>query len=175
MKLIFDDFSVIVPNCEEIVPPDCRGIQVPEYLSSIKCKNIGEKFPQHLVIAADTVVIHNEKILGKPENRQAAFTMLSDLSGKEHTVCTGVTLGFEGHYTTFSAQTSVCFHPLGEDEINSYIATGEPMDKAGAYGIQGRGALLVKSISGDFYNVVGLPVAQLNKKLNEFLKKYQSK
>ena len=104
--------------------------------------------------------------MGKPENEQDAFNMLKKLSGKTHTVLTGVCIISPDKQINFYVKTEVEFYPLGDDEIRQYIASGEPMDKAGAYGIQEKGAMFVKRINGDFYNVVGLPVARLARELN---------
>ena len=108
------------------------------------------------------------KILGKPESDAQAKEMLSLLSGKTHSVFTGVTLIKGDRSITFSEETRVTFYELSEDEITDYIRTGEPSDKAGAYGIQGRGCLLVKGIEGDYFNVVGLPVGKLYKFIQKF-------
>ena len=114
-----------------------------------------------VVIAADTVVALDGAVLGKPADELEAFKMLSTLSGCRHQVYTGLTVlrGEERH--TVSEETTVAFRELSEEEISCYIQTGEPMDKAGAYGIQGFGALLIEGIQGDYYNVMGLPVCRL--------------
>lgn len=118
-----------------------------------------------LIIAADTVVCIDGKILGKPSDEQDAFNMLSLLSGRVHCVYTAVTLLSANASRTFCEKTDVEFFPLSEAEIFAYIETKEPFDKAGAYGIQGKGALLVRRICGDFFNVVGLPVARLQREI----------
>ena len=116
--------------------------------------------PEDIVITADTMVFLDDKKLGKPESEEDAFKMLSALSGREHIVCTGVTV-MQGNRTLTEAETtSVRFAKLSEDTIRAYIRTGESMDKAGAYGIQGKGSVLVKGIVGDYFNVMGLPVAE---------------
>ena len=114
-----------------------------------------------LVIAADTVVAHEGKILGKPRDEEDAFRMLSALSGAEHRVYTGVTLIRGETQLREAEETIVRFRPMTEREIRAYIRTGEPMDKAGAYGAQGIGALFVDRIEGDFFNVMGLPLCRL--------------
>ena len=126
-----------------------------------------EGFPEDTVISADTIVVLDGKILGKPKDEEDAFRMLSSLSGRTHEVFTGVCVLHSGRRLIFAERTEVSFFPLSEDEIRAYIATGEPADKAGAYGIQGKGCTLVKAISGDYNNVVGLPVAGLNRLLKE--------
>lgn len=123
-----------------------------------------------LVIGADTVVAYGDKILGKPKDEADAGRMLMLLQGKKHSVYTGITLVFidkngrTGEHRFFE-RTDVTMYPMDEDEINRYIATGEPMDKAGSYGIQGRCAIYIKQIEGDYNNVVGLPVARLYQEL----------
>ena len=121
-----------------------------------------------LVIAADTVVAVDGDILGKPRTQQQAREMLARLSGRAHQVYTGVTLRRGDREETAHECTQVHFRPLTPEEIAAYVATGEPMDKAGAYGIQGLGSLLVEGISGDFYNVMGLPVCRLQAMLARF-------
>ena len=109
------------------------------------------------------------EILGKPKDEEDAKRMLRLLSGRVHTVDTGVSVSHNGHIETFTETTKVWFKELTDEEIDDYVATGEPMDKAGAYGIQGEGTLLVEKIEGDFFNVVGLPVSKLAAKLHEML------
>ena len=124
--------------------------------------------PQELVIAADTMVFLDRARLGKPQDEAEALAMLTALQGRRHTVCTGVTVRRGARILTESESTAVWFRPASEAELRAYIATGEPMDKAGAYGIQGLGALLVERIDGDFYNVMGLPLLRLSRMLAAF-------
>jgi septum formation protein len=124
--------------------------------------------PDELIIAADTVVAIDGRVLGKPHSTQEAEEMLFALSGREHHVYTGVTVRRGERCVTQHEDTAVCFRPLTAQEIRAYVSTGEPMDKAGAYGIQGRGCVLVEGIRGDYYNVVGLPVCRLARILEEF-------
>ena len=161
LSLMCENFRVIPSDCDEKIPEDVTPELAPEYLSGIKCRCIASVYDLSVVIGCDTVVICDGEVLGKPEDEADAIRMLKMLSGKTHHVVTGVTLGRGCRYSSFSATTAVTF--------------GEPMDKAGAYGIQGLGALLVEKIDGDFYNVVGLPVSRLAEELHEFLKKVQSK
>lgn len=125
----------------------------------------GKRQPELLVIGADTVVCCEEKILGKPHSREAAAEMLTALQGRSHEVYTGVTLYSQSETVTFFECTQVEFYPMTEVEISEYIDSKEPMDKAGAYGIQGLGARFVKGIRGDYNNVVGLPVGRLYQEL----------
>ncbi len=128
---------------------------------------VAAKEPQAVVIAADTVVTLDDMILGKPASAQEAVAMLQRLSGKTHKVLTGVAIFYQGREFTLVETTQVEFYHLSEQQIGAYVATGEPMDKAGAYGIQGRGAVLVKNIIGSYSNVVGLPLGALYQSLLE--------
>ena len=125
----------------------------------------GKRQPELLVIGADTVVCCEGKILGKPHSREAAAEMLTALQGRSHEVYTGVTLYSQSETVTFFECTQVEFYPMTEVEISEYIDSKEPLDKAGAYGIQGLGARFVKGIRGDYNNVVGLPVGRLYQEL----------
>ncbi len=126
----------------------------------------------HIIIGADTIVVLDGNVLGKPKDEGDAFNTLRALSGNTHTVNTGVTLlnSATGQKSSFFEATDVTMYELTDKEILDYIATGDPMDKAGSYGIQSRGALLVKKINGDYFNVVGLPVAKLYRGLKNFVK-----
>ena len=121
-----------------------------------------------VVLSADTVVALGDRILGKPSDKAEAFSMLRSLSGKTHSVYTGVTIKSAEKKRVFAVKTDVLFYPLTDDEINAYIATGEPFDKAGAYGIQGRAAVFVEKIDGDYYSVVGLPLSRCSRVLRDF-------
>ena len=121
-----------------------------------------------LVIGADTVVVRDGAALGKPKDTEDAVAMLLSLSGRDHQVCTGVTVCRGDRVLTQVEETQVTFRDLTETEVRQYVSTGEPMDKAGAYGIQGLGGLLVEGIRGDYSNVVGLPVCHLGQMLKDF-------
>ncbi len=123
------------------------------------CAACGDKVP---VIAADTVVVLDGKILGKPKDAADAVRMLTELSGRTHKVLTGVAVSFQGRQLAEVCETEVIFRTLTAAEIADYVATGEPLDKAGAYGIQGRGAVFVEKINGCYNNVVGLPLTRLH-------------
>ena len=161
--LISDDFRIVPSNAEETAPDGIAAENLPERLARLKAGDIAAKYPFDTVIGADTLVILDGKVLGKPENPEDAVRMLTALSGKRHKVITGCAVCKNGACRSFSSVTEVEFYPLDDREISDYVATGEPLDKAGAYGIQGRGALFVKSINGDYFNVVGLPVAALRR------------
>ena len=167
LGLITRDFLVRPTGCDETL--DCADPA--EYALQIACRKcaaaLAEAGPEDAVIAADTVVYLDGLLLGKPRDPAEAAAMLSRLSGRTHTVCTGVAVAFRGGTRNLCQQTRVTFYDLSRSLIDWYVSTGEPMDKAGAYGIQGRGALLVRDIAGDYSNVVGLPVAALYRLLVE--------
>lgn len=163
LSLITDDFIIKSADVDESLPDGICPDKAVEYLSLIKAEPF--KNNTDTVIGADTVVSVEGVILGKPKERADAFTMLKLLSGKVHSVFTGVTVIKPSSTTTFSVETKVKFFDLTDSEIKDYIDTGEPFDKAGGYGIQGKGALLVEKIDGDYFNVVGLPVSTLKKYL----------
>lgn len=157
-------FKVAAPNVDETVEGNLHPAQIVEELSLRKARAAAEKADaDDLIIAADTVVTLEGAVLGKPHSEEDAFSMLSALSGNRHDVYTGVTVMLGGRVVTEHERTTVTFREVEPEEILAYIATGEPMDKAGAYGIQGRGALLVSGIQGDYCNVVGLPVYRLGR------------
>lgn len=162
-------FMVIPSQAEEKITMTQPGLAVEE-LSYLKCCDIYEKLDEDVVvIGADTVVASEDKILGKPSSKEDAVKMLQSLQGKAHEVYTGVTImireGEKKRKKTFHEKTKVVFYSMSEEEIRSYVDTGEPMDKAGAYGIQGKSAVFIKEISGDYNNVVGLPLARLYQEL----------
>lgn len=165
-------FEVSPSEADENIERETPELLVEE-LSRRKCAEVGNRIGgECLVLGADTVVALGDQVLGKPGTEERAAEMLRMLSGKAHKVCTGVTLGEfrEGklqRQTTFSEVTEVFLYPLSEGEIREYIASGEPMDKAGAYGIQGRFAKFVKKIHGDYNNVVGLPAARVYQEIKK--------
>lgn len=161
LKLIFDEFECIPSEKEEKTPENLPIEKCAEFLAVQKACDIAENHKDSLVIGSDTVVICENRLMGKPKNRQDAFEMLRFLSGKKHKVITGCCVAHGGEVISFSEETTVEFYPLTDSHIEAYLDTGEPFDKAGAYGIQGKGALLVKGIEGDYYNVMGLPVSRL--------------
>ena len=161
LGLITEEFKIIPSGVEEIVPDGTEPEKQPEFLARLKAEDISKKYPQDVVIGADTSVIIDDCVLGKPGGSKQAEDMLKMLSGRTHKVVTGCAVIKNGECRSFSSVTEVEFYPLTDKEIEDYIATGECFDKAGAYAIQGKGGLLVKAIRGDWYNVVGLPVAQL--------------
>ena len=171
IKLIFDDFTVLPAECDETLPDGINAVEAVEYLSKIK-NNATKRLlnGDELVISADTIVVVDGEILGKPTDKDDARRMIKLLNGRTHQVYTGITISQGEKSVTFNEKTDVEFLPLTEKEIEDYISTSEPYDKAGAYGIQGKASLLVKGIKGDYFNVVGFPVSRLNRELSEFLR-----
>ncbi|MEE1313367.1 MAG: Maf family protein [Lachnospiraceae bacterium] len=161
-------FRVLPSDVEEVITKQVPSDIVME-LSRQKAKDVYEKLDETnvIVLGADTVVAFDGKILGKPKNQEEAAQMLHMLSGKKHFVYTGVTLVTNKKELTFFEETAVEFYPMSEKEIHDYIISGEPMDKAGAYGIQGKAAAFIKRILGDYYNVVGLPIAKVIRNLQK--------
>ena len=163
------NYRIVSPDVDERVEGRPAPAELVEVLSRRKAQAVGERVGDAaLVIAADTVVALEGTILGKPHSREEAAAMLAALSGKEHQVYTGLTVLRGRESVTEHEHTAVCFRALSEGEIADYVATGEPLDKAGAYGIQGVGALLVTGIRGDYFNVMGLPVCRLGRVLRQF-------
>ena len=165
----FTDFQIRPAHGEEIADPGLTPAQLVEALARQKAEEVAAGAGgDDLIIAADTVVSLDGQVLGKPHSREQAVRMLTALSGRAHTVYTGVTVRRGEQILTRHEATQVRFRPLTAEEIAAYVATGEPMDKAGAYGIQGLGAVLVAGIRGDYSNVVGLPIPLLAEMLGEF-------
>ncbi len=173
MKLITDDFIAVSVDADETLPedPGVEGIEdAAEYLAEVKAAKAHELYPDDLVIGCDTIVVCNGKILGKPKDKAQARDYLHMLSDNCHTVYTGCCIRYKEKKYSFSVSTVVFFNRLTDEEIEEYISTDEPYDKAGGYGIQSKGALFADMISGDFYNVVGLPVSRLNQILKKIMK-----
>ncbi len=161
------DFTIRVPQVEEWYPDGLTPEEIVCYISREKSQAVPSD-EEEIVITADTMVFLDDKKLGKPADESEALAMLTALQGRHHTVCTGVTVRQGNRSLTESETTEVYFRPAGEAELRAYIATGEPMDKAGSYGVQGKGALLVEKLNGDFFNVMGLPVLRLSRMLSQF-------
>ena len=183
LSLITEDFTIKLAGIDEraletdLETRNVPAIEVSEELASAKAHAVFEMLDQDsrassVVIGADTSVILDDVIYGKPESKEDAKRMLTNLSGRKHVVATGVSLVFEGGEKRFTDVSLVEFYPLDDYQknvIERYIESGDPMDKAGAYGIQTGGALLVRGIEGDFLNVVGLPVARLARELSSVI------
>lgn len=173
MEIMGLPFTVCVSNAEENVDTDLPPYFIVEQLSLLKASEVAARIKaegkEGLVIGADTVVVFDGAILTKPENALDAKNMLASLSGKWHSVLSGVTVmnTKTAKSETFYVETKVHFTELTEETIEAYVATGEPLDKAGSYGIQGKGSMFVDKIEGDYFNVVGLPVCKLAAVLKE--------
>ena len=161
-------FQKRTAETDESLPQGILPAQAVELLATRKGKAV-PRAENEVLLSADTVVAIDDRILGKPADADEAFSMLRLLSGRTHSVFTGVYIATNDKDYCFSVETKVQFLPLTDAEIRRYIETGEPMDKAGAYGIQGKGALLVESICGDYLNVVGLPLSKTAQILKEVL------
>lgn len=163
------DFEVVVSGVDETVPPDYTPAQTVEALAQRKGRAVQALRPEAPIIAADSVVSIDGLILGKPKDDEAAKATLRRLSGRTHELITGVCLLINGQMDLFHQVTRVTFYPLTEEEIAEYVALGESRGRAGAYGIEGIGVVLVQSIQGDYPNIVGLPVAETIRHLHKLL------
>ena len=169
-------FTVLPADIDEGMDPSLPPQQEVARVSRLKAEATPRN-PGDVVIAADTIVVLKDRVLGKPASRQEAPQMLRALSGRDHQVMTGLAVLKDDRALVCTEITDVHFRPLTEDEILRYVDTGEPMDKAGAYGIQGYAAPFVEGIRGDYYNVMGLPVCRLWQMLRqlapEFMEEFQ--
>ena len=163
-------FKVDESDYEEELDLGLKPHELAKFLSRKKARDVARRHRNALVIAADTIVVLRGRLLGKPRNKEQAKEILKALSGKAHSVITGFTIIDTAGKKEISrsVESKVFFKRLSADEIETYIRSGEPLDKAGAYGVQGLGAVIVKRIEGDFFNVVGLPLNALAESLKEF-------
>lgn len=169
MRYIADEFEILPSDCDETVPDGIEPEEIPELLAARKALSVSRLKKDRLVIGCDTVVIIDGVILGKPHTPDRAISMLKTLSGGTHTVVSGVCICYKGKTMSFSQKTLVSFYELSEEEIRDYVQSCKPLDKAGAYGIQDKGGLFVREISGDYYNIVGLPVARLKREIDKLV------
>lgn len=170
MKLITDDFTAVSVDVDETVPENTDVHFVSMNLAELKARTAADSYPNDIIIGCDTTVICDKKILGKPKDKDECREFMRMLSGRTHQVATGCCILYKDKVTCFVVVTHVTFRSLSENEIENYISTTEPYDKAGGYGIQGKGSLLIEEIHGDYFNVVGLPVSELNQQLKFFIK-----
>lgn len=163
-------FRVVVPNVEEIIPVGMGVSDAPAYLAALKGRTIVDQLQANeLLLAADTVVIHNGELLGKPADVEDAKRILRRLSGNKHDVISGVFISDGRKEVNFSVQTSVHFDPLRDDEIDHYIKVFKPLDKAGSYGIQDWiGWAKINHIEGSYSNIIGLPTREVFRAIQEF-------
>lgn len=164
------DFEIHPAVGEELAQPGLTPPELVQALALHKAREVAQQYAHtgDLVIGADTIVVLDGQVLGKPQDEAHALAMLTALAGREHHVYTGVAVLQDDRELVKAEDTAVWFRDASEAELRRYIATGEPMDKAGAYGIQGRGGLLVSRIEGDYTNVVGLPIVRLAGMLAQF-------
>ena len=169
IKLIEQNAVCVPADIDETVPQGTPPAKAAEMTAKKKALATAESHKNDIVIGADTIVVAGDKILGKPKDKADAIAMLAMLSGVEHEVITGVCIACGDNVNSFAQESKVKFYELTADEIEAYVATGEPMDKAGAYGIQGKGCTLVEKIEGDYFNIVGLPVARVVREINKLI------
>ncbi len=162
------EYEVCPADIDETTPEGVEPQVACEILARKKAQAVLKANPDAVVLGSDTIVVLGNKILGKPENESDAKAMLKALSGRVHQVCTGLCVCSKDKTLSMVSEADVRFYELSDEMIDAYIATGEPMDKAGAYGIQAIGSMLVKSIDGDYFTIVGLPVAKAARMLAEF-------
>ena len=160
LSLLGIPFTVRAADIDETMDPERDPAEETARVSRLKAL-AALRDPEEMVVAADTIVVCDRRILGKPKSKEEAVSMLTMLSGRDHQVMTGCTVLYRGRTETFTEITDLHFRPLSQREILRYVESGEPMDKAGAYGIQGGAALFCQRLSGDYYNVVGLPLCRL--------------
>ena len=168
MQMLGIDFDIIVADIDETIDYDANLVKEIERLSYGKANAVFIDHEDDIVIGADTIVKLGNNILGKPKDKEEAVNMLKLLSDNTHQVVTAVSILSKDKKETFSSITDVTFYKLTEEEINEYVESVEPLDKAGAYAIQGKGSEFVKSINGDYYTVVGLPIAEVYRRLKEY-------
>ncbi len=169
LSLLIREFRVIPSEFDEtLVPNGLAPAEHALYSAQMKARDVSANFPHSTVIGSDTIVVADEAILGKPIDTADAARMLRLLSGRTHFVYTGIAVISDGVERADTERTEVIFRELTDEMISRYVASGEPMDKAGAYAIQGKGSVLIKSVSGCYPNVVGLPLYKLSILLSEF-------
>ena len=168
LEMLKIPFEIIVSDIDEHIDYENDLVKEIEKLSFQKAEAVFKDHSDALVIGADTIVKIGNDVLGKPKSLLEAKKMLEELSDNTHEVVTGVTIMYQDKVETFSSVAEVTFYPLSEKEIDDYIATNEPMDKAGSYAIQGDAAKFIRSINGDYYTIVGLPVAELYHRLKKY-------
>ncbi|MBI5632517.1 MAG: septum formation inhibitor Maf [Nitrospirae bacterium] len=170
LALIGLKFRVDVSDYEEDLGLKLRPHELAKYLSLEKARTVAHKYNDAVIIAADTFIVFRGKLLGKPHTEKEAMRMINLLNGRLHSVITGYTVldTSNGKKSSSAIETKVWFRKMANEELRAYVKTGEPLDKAGAYAIQGIGSLIVKKIEGDYFNVIGLPVASLAVTLKKF-------
>lgn len=168
LKYLDIPFSIIPSNADETIDPNQPIVEEIKRLAYKKAFDVLNRNQEALVLGSDTVVVIDNEILGKPKDKEEAFSMLKKLSNRKHQVITGVCLISEDKTDIFASISDVYFHELSDDEISNYIENEQPFDKAGAYAIQGKAGLFIDRIDGDYYSVMGLPIALIYQHLKAF-------
>lgn len=167
LKEIFPEFGISPADIDESVPEGLSPERVPEYLAEGKARKVAESYPDSIVIGSDTIVLYGNEIFGKPDGFNGAMEMLRKLSGKTHSVITGVCVFINGKPHTFSVESRVTFKNLSDAEIEAYIRAEAPYDKAGGYGIQDASShIIIDRYEGDLNNIIGLPAEKLREELS---------
>lgn len=169
MDLLNINYEIIVADIDESINEQNDLRKEIENLSYLKAKKVFNDNQDSLVIGSDTIVVVNDEVLGKPKDEEDAFRMIKLLQNNKHQVITGVTLLSLKGPETFSVVSDVYFESMSDEEIREYIKTKEPMDKAGAYAIQGIGAKYISKIDGDYYAIMGFPISEVNKRIKKYL------
>lgn len=165
LRLLDISYQIIPSHIDEVIQPGLSFEEVVMDIALQKAKHIASQYPDHTVLGFDTLVILDGKPLGKPTDREDAMAMLEMLQDNTHTVLTGCAIVKNDTVDLFYDQADVTFNPMTKEEINAYLDTNEPFDKAGAYGIQGYGARYINKVDGDYYSVMGVPLAKLYQRL----------
>lgn len=168
LKQVNIPFQVRIPNVDESAILATDPVEKVKQLAMMKAKHVPFHNENEVILAADTVVAFERTIFEKPKDKTEAYQMIAALSGNAHDVYTGVMIRSQDDERIFVERTQVVFWPLTQEEIEWYISTSDPYDKAGAYGIQSLGSMFVKEIAGDYYNVVGLPISRVVRELRDF-------
>lgn len=170
LSKIVDNFNIIPSTIDEdkLTKNNISALETPEFLAVQKALDIKKDHLTDIIIGADTAIIFDDKIYGKPKTANEAKKMLSDFSDKTHYVVTGVCIASEKRTISFSSINEVTFYKLTEKDIDEYLSLDEYKDKAGSYAIQGKGGLFIKSIKGDYNSIVGLPIGEINRLLKKF-------
>lgn len=167
LKFLDIDFKIVKSDIEEVIDETISNEELVMSLAFQKAEDVSKRHPGIYTLGFDTLVILDGKPLGKPKNHQDAFNMLRSLSGNKHTVLTGCAIVKDDYKDLFYDHCEVIFNEMSDQEIEEYLATDEPFDKAGAYGIQGYGAKYIRYIKGDYYSVMGMPIQKLYNKIRD--------
>ncbi len=168
LKKIVNNFKVVPSDFDESIPDSINCMDLAEYFAVQKVKSVSKDYKGDIVIGADTLIVYNNKIYGKPKDKTEAREMLKTFSGNMHYVITGVCVMSSTRTISFSSVNEVYFYSLSDEEIDEYLLNDEYEDKAGSYAIQGKASLFIKKINGEYNSIVGLPIAELNRILKNF-------